>query len=116
MADRKGVGAANRGDIPATKYPALRDFAASDDGIALYDQEHFLSDGRDGVREILRRDCEQNPQAALRCWMTRLARARWIPTTGFEIALARAKAVTTRSEPGSAHPAIWKCCRRRCRA
>lgn len=70
--------------------------APQDAAITAYDQRHFLTyarllsadtagqDWRDGAATILGCDVEKDPDGALRCWNSHMARARWVSTTGYE--------------------------------
>ncbi len=85
-------------------YPAVAERAEWSDVITLYDRQHFLTyarlldaerdkvDWREGVREILLQDPDRHPERAWICWETHLERAKWIATTGFQQAVARASA------------------------
>ncbi len=86
----------------ATAYPVVAEKAEWSEVITHYDRQHFLTyarlldaerdevDWRDAVREILLRDPDKDPIKARICWESHLERARWISTTGYSQAVARA--------------------------
>lgn len=85
-------------------YPEIADTVTWSEVITRYDQEHFITyarildaeranaDWREAVRIILQRDPDAAPKEAWICWEMHLARAKWIATTGFQQAVAQAKA------------------------
>jgi len=80
----------------------VRDVAPLDAEITFYDRQHFLTyarlqdaeavglDWRTGAQRILLRDVAADPDGAWQCWTTHLARAHWIATTGYALALTEA--------------------------
>jgi hypothetical protein len=84
--------------------PAVADVVLSSDEITHYDQEHFITYARlldaerdeadwcEAARVILRQDPDADPERSRKCWETHLERAKWIATTGFQMAVARAEA------------------------
>lgn len=96
--------------VPETTYPTILDEPPSPPtSLTHYDLVHGLlfarlisaadagCDWRDGVRRILLRDVDADPEGARRCWDTHLARARWLVTTG--MALAAEGAQPTGDDP-----------------
>jgi hypothetical protein len=87
----------------AVCYPTVAERVDSPAEITLYDRQHFLTyarlleaerdnvDWRDGVRSILGRDPDKDPEQARLCWDSHLERARWISTVGFQQAVAQAR-------------------------
>lgn len=88
----------------AASYPPIAEQAEWSEGITLYDRQHFLTyarlltaerdniDWRNSVREILLQDPDTDPRRARVCWVSHLERAKWIASTGFQLAIARAEA------------------------
>jgi hypothetical protein len=84
----------------------IRDEAPTDPVMTAYDRMHVLTyarlqsaeregaNWRDGARIILRRDAGADPAKVWRCWHSHCLRARWVATTGFEIALVEAGMIT----------------------
>ena len=76
--------------------------APVDEHITPYDEHHFLTyarlldataaeiDWQEGARSILLIDVERYADLARRCWNSHLARAHWIATRGYELALFQA--------------------------
>lgn len=97
-ADRKF----NDPELAHSAPPVVHECAPMGKRITLYDRQHFLTyarlqdaeaaglDWRTGTQRILRRDVAADPDGAWQCWTTHLARAHWIATTGYALALVKA--------------------------
>jgi hypothetical protein len=84
--------------------PMIADEAAWSDEVTSYDQDHLITYARlldaeaekarwqEAARIILRQDPEAQPERALRCWKSHLARANWFATTGYRQLVAKAEA------------------------
>jgi hypothetical protein len=85
-------------------YPKTDDLVAWSDDVTQYDLEHTLAyarmlnfewefaDWQAAARGILLIDPDKDPEKARLCWESHLARAKWVATTGFQLAIARAEA------------------------
>ena len=84
--------------------PVNADGAVWSDEVTAYDQDHLITYARlldaeaekarwqEAARIILRQDPEAQPDRALRCWRSHLARANWFATTGYRRLVAKAEA------------------------
>jgi hypothetical protein len=85
-------------------FPTIADEAAWSDEVTPYDQAHLITYARlldaeadkarwqEAARIILRQDPETQPELALKCWKSHLARANWFATTGYRQLVAKAEA------------------------
>ena len=101
--------------------PAIADEAAWSDEVTAYDQDHLITYARlldaeadkarwqEAARIILRQDPEAQPERALRCWKSHLARANWFATTGYRRLVAKAEARRAASGQETAIAACGQC-------